>query len=249
MKPGSWRSVRILLAATLALVTIRAGWIFYQRRRAMAPPSAPVRLFVNPDFYVYAPKAYLSDFQSAQALKGSAVWVRDGYRYPAFPYDARTHRSREITDPPLLPPFQKITIADIVPEPTRQPGTKEINLVFEDPGASPPLRAVTIGHCSQRGASCRFYLDEMFFLKDPRQLYTHWDAETWKTIERHEAREGMTEAQISLALGYGRVISDGRGAAGAERAVEYRPPGRAPLLVTFDPHGYARHLQPVEAAK
>lgn len=248
MKPleeSTRRWVQAFLAAALLITTVRLLWIVYQRRQPFPQPrrTEKARVPLNPDYYVQPPRAYLSDLKSAQRFKGSTVWVRDGYRYAHFPFDARTRRSREIPNPPLLPPLLRITIADVISEPTRKPGTEEINLIFEDPASSPPLRAVTIGHCKRVEQSCRFYLDEMFFLKDPRELYSHWTPETWQAIGRGEVKEGMSETQISFAVGYGRPLPKETAQAGGERVLEFRPPERAPLWITFGADGNARRIE------
>jgi hypothetical protein len=243
MKPATRRTIQKYLLIVLALVTVRTAWILYRRSAPLPARPAP-HIYVNPDYYVYPPHAYLTDFASAGKLVGTVVWVREGYRYPAYPYDPGFRRTQHGGDADLLPPLRQITIGDVTREPGKKPGIEEVNLVFQDEKASPPFRSVNIGVCERRHG-CRFYFDEMFFLKDPRLLYSHWDAETWKAIERHEIREGMTEAQINFAAGYGRVISDGRGIPGAERVVEFRPPGRPPVIVTFDSRGYARFIQTI----
>jgi hypothetical protein len=243
MKPATRRTIQKYLLIVLVLVTVRTAWILYRRHAPLPARPAP-HVYVNPDHYVYLPRAYLTDVASARKLVGTIIWVRDGYRYPAFPYDPGVRRTQRGGDADLLPPLRQITVGDVTQEPAKRPGIEEVNLVFEDEKASPPFRSVNIGACERRHG-CRFYFDEMFFLKDPRLLYSHWDAETWKAIERHEIREGMTEAQISFAAGYGRVISDGRGIPGAERVVEFRPPGRPPVMVTFDSRGYARFIQTI----
>ena len=235
------RWIQILLAVMLLVVSVRLLWIFYQRRRSARPAAVTARPLPS-DYYVHPPRAYLADFKSAERLKGNTVWARSGYRYGHFPYDAR-RRSREIEDPPVLAPIERITIADVVREPTPKRGVEEINLIFEDPDASPTLRAVTIGHCDRTRDSCRFYFDEMFFLKDPRELYSHWPQETWEAVERGEVREGMSETQISFAVGFGRPLRKETRAAGGDRVEEYRPPGRPPLVVTFGSDGNARRIQ------
>jgi len=118
MKPleeSTRRWIQVFLAATLLITTVRLLWIVYQRRQPFPQPrrTQTARVPVNPDYYVQPPRAYLTDLKSAQRFKGSTVWVRDGYRYAHFPFDARTRRSREIPDPPLLPPLLRITIAGV----------------------------------------------------------------------------------------------------------------------------------------
>ena len=254
MKSPLRRWIQILLAVMLLVVSVRLLWIFYQRRRPARPAAVAARPIPS-DYYVHPPRAYLTDFESAERLKGNTVWARSGYRYGHFPYDARRRRSREIEDPPVLAPIERITIADVVREPTPKRGVEEINLIFEDPAAAPPfspgsspaspstLRAVTIGHCDRTRDSCRFYFDEMFLLKDPRELYSHWPQETWEAVERGEVREGMSETQISFAVGFGRPLREETRAAGGDRVEEYRPPGRPALVVTFGSDGNARRIE------
>lgn len=245
MQASIRRWIQAFLAAALLLVSARLLWITYQRQRPFSPARRAARpsARVHPDYYVHPPRSYLTDLNSARRLKGSAVWVRDGYRYAHFPFDLRTRHSREIKDPPLLPPLRKITIADVLSEPTPQAGTDEINLVFEDPGSLPPQRAVTIGHCRWPEQSCRFYFDEIFFLRDPRTLYSHWTPETWEAIKRGEVKEGMSETKISFAVGYGRPLPKETAQAGGARVLEFRPPGRPPLVVTFGADGNALRIK------
>jgi len=272
MRVAVRRWVQIFLAVALVAATARLVWIVYQRTRPFPQRRAARARPVNPDYYVYPPRVYLSDLRSARQLKGSALWVRDGHRYPHFPYDGAARRSRQIQDPPLLPPLQRVTIEDVVSEPTARLDTREVNIVFEllaapaeakagpgsgeGPGGTTgdslrrgrpqALRSVTVGHCDRRDESCRFYLNDMFFLKHPRELYSHWGAEVWKAIEQHEARLGMTETQISFALGYGRLLME---EIGGERVIKHHPPGRPPLVITFGPDGYATNITTATAGE
>ena len=244
MQAGTRRWIQVFLAAMLLLAGARTLWIFLQRRGP--PPPArqavlPART-LNPDHFVHLPRAYLSDLGSARRMQGSTVWIRDGYRYAHYPFDTRARRTREIADPPLLPSIQKITVRSVTSEPTPRKGVDEINFVFELPGASPPERSLTIGHCYRRGQACRFYVDEMFFLKDPRELYSHWKPEIWQAIESRQIKEGMSETQMSFALGYGRLLPKETAEAGGDRVVEFRPPGSAARWVTFGADGNARRI-------
>lgn len=246
MKAGTRRSIQVFLALALFVSGARLAWIYYQRRHAQLPPrlktSAPAGR-VHPDFLVYLPRVHLTDLKSAQKLKGTHVWVRDGYRYAHYPYDALARRTREIADPPVLPPIHKITINDIVTEPSKRAGVKEVSLVFEMPAVSPSLRALTVGYCQSKTGDCRFHVDDMFFLKDPRELYTHWTGDDWRAIERGEARIGMSEAQVSFAIGFGSPLSPVSAEIAGDRVVQFRPPGRPPVTVTFGADGKARRIE------
>lgn len=251
MRPATRRWIQVFLAAALLLSAARVLWIFYQRRRPVTPPPKgavlPARK-VHPDYWVHLPRAYLTDFASAHKMKGATLWMRDGWRYAHYPFDAVARRTREIrfadyTDrkPPLLPPIQRIIVRDVTREKVAPDAMDEVNIIFELPGASPPLRSVTIGHCGRE--SCRFYVDDMFFLKDPRALYSHWPPEIWQSIERGEVRTGMSETQISFALGYPIPLPKESASYSGDRVVEFRPPKRPPVRVIFADDGNARRIE------
>jgi len=249
MAGSTRRTIQILLSVLLVIAAARLVWILYQRgQRAREPAGeAPAARTVNPDYFVYPPRAHLTDFRSVEKLAGQTLWVRDGWRYGYFPYDSGARRTREIQDPPLLPPLQPVKVSTAVSGRSSQPGVREVNLVFEMPGRS-GLHSITVGHCGPRADSCRFYLDEMFFLKDPRELYSYWKPEVWESVEKGEVREGMTEAQVSFALGFGRLLTkESRERDG--RVVRFEPPGRAPVMVVFNEDGYARSVEEVTSDK
>ncbi|MSO22680.1 MAG: hypothetical protein EXQ58_05375 [Acidobacteria bacterium] len=50
-------------------------------------------------------------------------------------------------------------------------------------------------------------LDELFYLKNPRELYAHWDEDAWRKIEEHSLEPGMTLTQAMLSLGIGRLVT------------------------------------------
>jgi len=63
-------------------------------------------------------------------------------------------------------------------------------------------------------ASTRIYSDEMLYIEDPRELYKHWPAGLWQSVEKHEVKPGMNELQADFAIGWGgrsrRTIRRGR---------------------------------------
>ncbi len=244
MQVGTRRTIQVFLAAALALAGARTAWILYQRQEPLVRPAktALPATKLHPDLLVHLPRAYLTDFSSAERMKGSTVWVRDGHRYPHFPFDERTRRTREIKDPPLLPPIQPIRIIAVTRE-TFPGGADEVNFVFDLPAASQRLRSVTIGHCGRNPPSCRFYVNDMFFLKDPREMYSHWTQETWQAIERRQAKPGMSETHVSFSMGYGRLPSKETAEAEGGRVVEFRPPGQPAQTVTFGADGNAKRVE------
>jgi hypothetical protein len=44
----------------------------------------------------------------------------------------------------------------------------------------------------------------MLFIQDPKDLYKHWPADVWQSVEQHEVKQGMNELQADFAIGMGR---------------------------------------------
>ena len=79
-----------------------------------------------------------------------------------------------------------------------------------------------------------FFVDEIFLLKDPRELWTHWSEEVWQKIEAHQIEPGMSEYQVVFALGAGNIIEATMHS--TVRIVDYklgREAGITPVRVTY----------------
>jgi hypothetical protein len=107
--------------------------------------------------------------------------------------------------------------------------------VFERAGKS---YAFPIGY--RKGDDVRVYSDEMLFIQDPRQLYQHWPADVWDSIEKHEAKPGMNEMQILFAIGMGTPEAADDPA--VLKVVKY-PNGGRPLTVIYR-NGNADEIKP-----
>jgi hypothetical protein len=90
-----------------------------------------------------------------------------------------------------------------------------------------------------RGGDYALYINEMFFVDDPRQLYKHWPPEVWSAIDQHQALKGMNELQASFSLGVG--VPEGGGDFG-NRTLKYDNDGH-PVTVTFE-HNRATQVIP-----
>ena len=49
--------------------------------------------YSNADYYVVPKKLYPFDLKSAKQLTQQPVWVKEGYRYTYYPYDAARKRT------------------------------------------------------------------------------------------------------------------------------------------------------------
>src|ERR1700746_2878058 len=118
LSPETKQKIQLALLAALVLATIRAGYIFYQRHedRLSAERQKQAREvgYSNPDYYVSPKKLYPYDVKSAKQLTQQPVWVKEGYRYAYYRYDAASKRVEFGHETGLLGPMEKRAITDVV---------------------------------------------------------------------------------------------------------------------------------------
>ena len=197
----------IILRLALVAAGIYLAATFYERwTRPRFVREQPKRK-IHLDHYTFLPKSYVTDFESTKKLVGKPLWVKDGYRWIYEPGEE------------TLGPLEKI-----VPTGVARCGGQVV-LQFEKDGR----------HCRiPIGSGDRFYVDELFLLKDPRELFDHWTEDDWKRIEKHEVTMGVSEYQVTFALGAGQLVS--ASLRSATRIVDYRlgeDLGIAPVRVTY----------------
>jgi hypothetical protein len=96
--------------------------------------------------------------------------------------------------------------------------------VLEKTGKAYAFSIGTLSH-----GDYRFYSDDMLYIEDPHQLYKSWPADVWDAINEHEVKLGMSELQVSFAIGLG--IPEGSGASG-DKTTGYANGGK-PLSVSY----------------
>jgi hypothetical protein len=220
--------IQIVLALALSLAAIRTGYILYGRYAAKAPgaqkaePAAPP---LDPDYYVVPKKLYPFDLKTARQLTQQPVWVKEGYRYPYYPYNSTLRRTDFEHDAGLLLPIQKLQIQDVVLDTApRSGGQQQVMALFQQAGKT---YAFQIGY--RKDGDYKIYSDAMLYVQDPRDLYKHWPAEVWQAVEQHQVRSGMNELQVDFAIGMG---TPDRQADPAWKTVHY-PHGGSPITITF----------------
>jgi hypothetical protein len=226
--PGLKKNIQVALVIALLVAGLRTGWILYQRydanRREQAlKQAAPPPL--NPDYYVTPKKLHAYDIKSAHELTKQPAWVKEGYRYTYYAYDAARHQADFGREAGLLQPLQKLDVRDVVVNST--PGSrdqKQVLAVFEQESKS---YAVPIG--VWREGDYKIYADEMLFIQDPKELYKHWSADVWASIDKHEVKAGMNELQADFAVGMG--VPE-RADESDLKTVKY-PNGGKPLVVKY----------------
>ncbi len=199
---------KIALGATLIAVLAvgaRVGMI-YRERNAPEKPVAKPEYTIAEDDLVFLKKKRQSSLADARELIGSTLWVSAGGQMDYFPYTAH-HADYAKSKGILLgavPLVVKDAFEQIAPKSAtfRIPGgDRQVLLAFTLPKSDTPatVYAVPVGY--REGNAYTFFIDEIFFYDDPRQLYAHWGPDIWKAVDEHRVLLGMNERQVELALG------------------------------------------------
>lgn len=220
---GEWFfRVRLGVRVTLVVGVLYVAYHFYERNRIanLALKPEPKRIELPDDVYTFVPKSRVTDLESARRkLVGNPLWVKEGYRWSYDPGDR------------LFEPLERI-----VPTAVRVRGG-EVKLVFDKDGRA---ASFTIGIPE------RVFVDDIFFVKAPREIYDHWTDEMWRKVRNRVVEVGMSEFQITFALGVGRVVRQSPST--ALRIVDYtarRQAGLDPLRVTYQRH-LAESIEPLD---
>lgn len=231
------KRVQIVLLVLFVLIGIRLLLIYRSRHQPVlsAKTAAPAPALTNDDYVVPA-QVHAYDLKSAKdALDGKSVWVKAGYGIYYFPFaSGRVDFKHPVG---LLPPLQKLDIERVidVTDPTAKaqevaPGVKvrpeEVMVIFH-PAGETKTYAAQIG--SNKGGDYTLFINDTFYIEDPRTLY-HWPSDVWAAIDQHQAKTGMNELQVSMALGGG---IDQVGGQYGNRTLQYDNNGH-PVKVTFE---------------
>jgi hypothetical protein len=193
----------LLWAGVVAVILgLRVGCVLYERSRPF-PRKAVAEKPIDRDRLVVVPKFYVQDFATAQQLRGKTLWVKLGYATGYFSDNPEVKpANRELK---FFHPLDSFTVEGVTERPiAAQAGNKEVLLRFRRHGQDCLTSA---GAYDAHAKRYEMQLDERFYLKNPRELYTHWDQDTWSKIERHSLERGMTVTQAFLAMGFGRLVT------------------------------------------
>lgn len=225
MSPTTRQKIQLVLLAAIIITGARTAYILYQRHTEAASARETTAPPLNPDYYVTPKKLHPYDLESARQLTQQPVWVKEGYRYTYYPYDTTRHGSDFDHPAGQLLPIEKLEIKEVVTD--RSPGSpeqKQLMAVFAKEGKT---YAFPIG--SVQSGNYQIYSDEMLFIQDPHELYQHWPADVWSSIDSHQVKAGMNEIQAAFALGMGVPERSGDSSA---KTVHY-PNGGKPVTITF----------------
>lgn len=237
MNAEAKQRVQLALAFAILVAGARAGYILYQRHEdavaAEKQKHARSAGYSNPDYYVTPKKLYPYDLKSAKEITKQPVWTKEGYRYTYYPY--RAGKVDFDHEAGLLLPIERLEIKNVITATPHGAGNrKQVMAVFQKNSES---YAVPIGFESDE--QYKIYSDEMFYIEDPHDLYKHWSAEVWQSVDHREVKTGMTEMQAVFALGMGMPDS---GDTSYEKIVHY-PNGGKPLVIVYH-DGKAAEIKP-----
>jgi hypothetical protein len=215
-------------------------YLIYRSRHEIPKQTAQQQQpSLDSDAYVLPKRLYAYDLKSARALIGKPVWVKAGYGAAYYAYNPASRRADIEHQAGSLAPLQKLDIKDVVTnslpssaEWQGPPGARfrmhqerqSVLAVFADAGKT---YAFPIG--SVENGQYHFLIDDLLFIQDPRQLYSHWPPQIWQAIERHQVINGMNETQVSFAVG----VPDSATRDSGPQIAHY-PNGGHALNVTFD---------------
>ncbi len=220
------KKLQLFLIVAILIAAGRAAYVGYDRYQSRKETEKPKQeQALKADYYVTPKKLHPYDLKSARELTKQPVWVKVGYYHTYFPYDVKRHKADFAHEAGLLLPLQKLTIQDVVTDVSPEAkGLKQVLATFELDGKR---YAVPIG--SEQGGDYKIYSDDIFFIEDPHELYKHWPADAWQSIDNHEVLPGMSELQTTCAIGAGTLDT---GSNSGSRIIHYRNGGK-PVTVIF----------------
>lgn len=231
MKADTAKKIQVVLLLAFVAAAIRLAMVVYERHEANKEPQKVEEKPLDPDYYVSPPKFYGYDVKSAAAeLTKAPVWVKVGYAYHYYRVDPKTRHADLKQDAGWLLPLEKLQITDVVAQ--KSSGEQDVLALFAKDGAT---YATSIG--TNTGGDYQFLVNDMFFLKDPHQLYSFWPNDVWAAIDRHEAQKNMSQLQVGMALGAGYKVP------GAGDNVREYPAGGHPIRVVYE-EGKAHDILP-----
>ena len=161
MSEEAKKKIQIALALAIVVAGVRAGYILYERHEdyvaAQKQKAAKNAGYSNADYYVTPKKLYPFDLRSAKQLTQQPVWVKEGYRYTYYPYDAARKKADFGKEAGLLLPIERLEIKDVLADSAA--GKKQVMAIFQKDGKS---YAVPIGY--ELEGQFKIYSDEMFFV-------------------------------------------------------------------------------------
>ena len=194
-----------ITGAMLLAFGIEAAYIHYDRAQSAQPAAAPDYGPTDPDDLVFLKRKHPETLADLKELNGQTVWVQAPGQMDYFSaspnhadYSQRIGALPGAAEMKIVGAFQQVRPKNVA---TRVPaGNTQVLLTFTMPKTADPARlyAAPVGYKDATGYT--FFTDDIFFYEDPRKLYD-WKPEIWQAIDAHQVLKGMSQRQVSLALG------------------------------------------------
>jgi hypothetical protein len=233
MKP--WKLILYSLFVTLAIGGIYLYSVF-KHRQDPGPVARQAEQAVNPDDLAEVRTLMPTEFKDVAKLAGASVWMKNGYVMPYFAVTGTRIDFSVRTG--VLPSAQRMDVKKVIKaavpdalDDGMSHGKRQAFVIFALPGSdqsgSDRLYATPIGVLD--GAQEAYFTDLLFFYDDPHKIYDTWPKDTWAAIDAHQAKSGMNELQVRLALGQKLKVESG---SEGNRTITYDQGGK-PWTVTF----------------
>lgn len=229
-----WQKVVIPTLVAVLIAGVYLFFVFEARRDSSAPTHTEKAKPVNMDDLAVVRQYLFASFDAAKQLEGMTVWVKAGYSLPYYPYSGgQVEFSKRVGE---LPAAEELHISKLVKavapakEMNRVPhGSRQYFAVFTigGPDTKPGTFAAPIGFA--QGNDETLYCDQLFYYDDPKKIFDNWPKPVWDAVAAHEARAGMTENQVRMALG---ILIESDSQSIGDRTVTYHV-GTKTWTVTF----------------
>jgi len=229
MKP--WKMFLIPLLIVLAIGGIYLFVVFKHRQDPGTAARNAAADEPKKDDLVVMRAFFPQHFDDTLRLQNTTVWMKNGYTITYFPYTAGQVQWTKPVG--VIPSVQRMDVKKIIKAaaPAKvddgiEHGTRQAMAVFVIPGNKQEY-ATPIGY--MEGSEEAYYTDLLFFYDDPHAIYDYWPHDVWASIDAHQVRQGMSEAETRLALGQKSQSSPGKE---GNRTVTYNQDGKK-WIVTF----------------
>jgi hypothetical protein len=219
--------IQVALALALVIAGGRTAYVLYERHLDATVPAKKEEKPLDPDYYVTPKKLYPYDLKSANQLTQQPVWIKAGYYFDYFPFNAATRRVDFQHPVGKLLPLEKLNIKDVVVDRDPDSPNSQVMAVYDEGGHPYAFEIGTV-----QGSDYKFRADEMLFYEDPQQLYKHWPPDIWDAISKHEVKPGMNVLQVQFAIGFGLAPPGTTSNSELDRTLHY-PNGGNPMTVTY----------------
>lgn len=198
------RSYSLAIIFGFALATASLTSCSSEQKNPTSNNQNPASSNSASDSYVTPRKIFPYDLKSAEKeLVGKSIWVRPGPARPFYRYGATGADTNRKAG--SLPTLGRLDVKGVVVQSVTVPigpnvrmHRRQLLAVFTAPWQQGQF-AIPIA--TENSDSYTFNVNDQFFFEDPHRLYAHWPPETWAAVDRHEAKQGMSELQVSFALG------------------------------------------------